>query len=416
MTRAFSIAVLLLTGAAVSAAAQDVLPDGPGMDIVRTKCRTCHMATRVTQVAGRTPEGWQTLVTTMINRGATVTEDELPIVVEYLAKNWPVDKKLDIPTFTPLAAMASHVRAEFSEWSTSTPSAEPQASLVASDGSLWYTGVAANVIGRVDPKTGSVNEYPLKTPESAPDGLAEDRDGVIWYAGKGKGLLGKLDPKSGSITEYPLTDPAARDPHAVAVDSKGNLWFTVDEGNMVGRFVPATGEVKLKRVPTANSRPYGIAITSKGTAVYAAFGTNKLGSIDPATLAVREWKLPDSAARPRRVAVDANDMVWYTDNARGFIGRLNPSTGEVKEFAAPGGSESKPSAIAVINNDVWFSETGSTPNMLVRFEPETERFQTWNIPAGGGDVETISPSRDGTALAIAERGASVVGIVTLHQN
>jgi virginiamycin B lyase len=416
VTRAFPIAVLLLTAASASAAAQDVLPEGDGMDIVRTKCRTCHMATRVTQVAGRTPEGWQTLVTSMINRGATVTEDEVPIVVEYLAKNWPVDKKVDIRTFTPLAAMASHVRAEFTEWSTPSAAAEPQASLIGSDGSLWYTGTNANVIGRVDPKTGAVKDYPLKTAESKPDGLAEDRDGAIWYAGRGKALLGKLDPRSGNITEYPLGDPAARDPHALAVDQKGNLWFTVDEGNMVGRFAPATGEVKLKRVPTANSRPYGIAVTSKGTAIYAAFGTNKLGSVDPTTLVVREWKLPDAAARPRRVAVDANDMIWYTDNARGFIGRLNPATGEVKEWAAPGGADSKPSAIAVIDNDVWFSETGSTPTTLVRFETATERFQTWNIPSGGGAVETISPSKDGTALSIAERAAGAIALVTLRKN
>jgi virginiamycin B lyase len=134
------------------------------------------------------------------------------------------------------------------------------------------------------------------------------------------------------------------------------------------------------------------------------------------TLAVREWKLPEAAARPRRVAVDANDMVWYTDNARGFIGRLNPATGEVKEWAAPGGPDSKPCAIAVINNDVWFSETGNTPNTLVRFEPATERFQTWNIPSGGGSVETISPSRDGTALALAERATSTIALVTLRKN
>ena len=78
MTRVLSFAAWMFVAAAASVSAQDLLPEGPGMDIVRTKCRTCHMATRVTQVAGRTPDGWQTLVTAMINRGATVTEDELP--------------------------------------------------------------------------------------------------------------------------------------------------------------------------------------------------------------------------------------------------------------------------------------------------------------------------------------------------
>ena len=416
MTRALSFGAVLLAVVTSSGAAQDLLPDGPGMDIVRTKCRTCHMATRVTQVAGRTPEGWQTLVTSMINRGATVTEDELPTVVEYLAKNWPVDKRLDIPSFAPVVPMAVHVRAEFTEWSVPAASAEPHDSLIASDGSIWYTDEKANAIGRVDPKSGAIKEYPLKTPQSGPDGLAEDRNGDIWYAGRLKALLGKLDPKTGTVTEYPLADSAARDPHSLAVDQKGNLWFTIQEGNMIGRFVPATGEVKLRRAPTASSRPSGIAITSKGVPVYAASGTNKLASSDPTTLAIREWSLPDPAARPHRVAVDGNDMVWYTDNARGFIGRLNPSTGEAKEWATPGGSQSMPSAIAVVNNDIWFTETGSTPNTLVRFEPATGRFQIWNIPSGGGTAEAISATKDGRALAIAERGANKIALVMIEKD
>ena len=415
MIRALSFAAVLMSVVAAPGAAQDLLPDGPGMDIVRTKCRTCHMATRITQVAGRTPEGWQTLVTAMINRGATVTDDELPIVVEYLAKNWPVDKKLDIATFAPLTPMAVHVRAEFTEWSTPGVSAEPHDPLIASDGSIWYTSAQANVIARVDPKSGEMREYQLKTPQSGPDGLAEDRNGNVWYAGRLKALLGKLDPKTGSVVEYPLADPGARDPRSVAVDQKGNLWFTIEEGNMIGRVVSATGAITLKRAPTANSRPYGIAITSKGAPVYAAFGTNKVASVDPRTLAIREWSLPDPAARPRRVAVDANDMVWYTDNARGFIGRLDTSNGQVTEWAVPGGATSMPSAIAVINNDILFSETGSTPNILVRFEPATERFQTWNIPSGGGAVDAISATKDGTALAIAERGANKIALVKIEK-
>ena len=415
MTRAVLFAAVLLATVTASGAAQDLLPEGAGMDIVRTKCRTCHMATRVTQVAGRTSEGWQTLVTAMINRGATITEDELPVVVEYLTKNWPVDKKVEVPSFAPLPPMAVHLRAGFTEWSMPA-SAEPHDALIASDGSIWYAGEKANVIGRFDPKSGEIKEFPLKTPQSGPDGLAEDRNGNIWYAGRLKALLGRLDAKTGRVTEYPLTDPAARDPHSLAVDQKGNLWFTIEEGNMIGRFIPATGDIRLKRAPTPNSRPYGIAITSKGVPVYAAFGTNKVASTDPATLAIREWKLPDPAARPCRVAVDAGDMVWYTDNARGFIGRLNMSTGEVKEWGTPGGVASMPSAIAVINNDVWFTETGTTPNVLVRFEPATERFQTWNIPSGGGAVEAISATKDGSALAIAGRGANKIALVKIEKN
>ena len=68
-----------------AADAQDLFPDGPGMDILRTKCRNCHMPDRVTNVGGRNVEGWQMLVNTMMNRGAPVTEDELQGLYECAA-------------------------------------------------------------------------------------------------------------------------------------------------------------------------------------------------------------------------------------------------------------------------------------------------------------------------------------------
>ena len=57
------------------------------------------------------------------------------------------------------------------------------------------------------------------------------------------------------ITEYKMPDPAAKDPHTAIFDKKGNLWFTLQVSNMVGRLVPATGEIKLVKMPTLDSRP-----------------------------------------------------------------------------------------------------------------------------------------------------------------
>jgi hypothetical protein len=162
----YPFAAGLLLVCVVPALAQDLFPDGPGKDILATKCRTCHMPDRVTKVAGRTAATWQTLVTTMINRGAPVTEDEIPILVEYLAKNWPVDKVTAVVTFAPVTPMASHVKAEFTEWDVRTPASRPTASLAVSDGSIWYTSAAENALGRLDPKTGEIKEYELKTPQS----------------------------------------------------------------------------------------------------------------------------------------------------------------------------------------------------------------------------------------------------------
>jgi virginiamycin B lyase len=73
-----------------------------------------------------------------------------------------------------------------------------------------------------------------------------------------------------------------------------------------------------------------------------------------------------------------------------------------------------PYGIAAIRGDIWYSESGTTPNTLVRFEPSTERFQVWNIPSGGGVVQNISVTKDGN-LAIAESGANKVALVAISK-
>ena len=42
------------------------------------------------------------------------------------------------------------------------------------------------------------------------------------------------------------------------------------------------------------------------------------------------------------------------------------------------------------------------PNTLVRFDPKTEKFQTWAIPSGGGVVRNMMVTRDGN-IAMAKR-------------
>src|SRR3982751_3141018 len=90
------------------------------------------------------------------------------------------------------------------EWDIRTKDAFPHDPAVAPDGSLWYTGQAGNLLGRLDPKTGEIKEYPLKTPGSGPHGLVADKEGNIWYTGNSKAHIGKLNPKTGEVIEYPM--------------------------------------------------------------------------------------------------------------------------------------------------------------------------------------------------------------------
>jgi len=307
----------------------------------------------------------------------------------------------------PAPAISDNVDVKFEQWMTPSKPAYPHDPAVAPDGSVWYTGQRANVVGRFDPATQQFKEYPLPTKNSGPHGLQPDKEGNIWYTGNAAGLIGKVDAKTGKVTEYNMPNPKATDPHTIAFLPDGRLFFTVQAGNFIGTLDPKTpnGAIKLVESPTVNSRPYGVRLDSKGVPFFDEFNSNKIASADPKTLIIREYPLPDKGARPRRIAVAKDDTVWYGDYARGYLGHLDPKTGKVEEFKSPGGEDSRPYAIDVTaDGAVWYVETGDdAKNVLVRFNPETKKFQTWPIPGGGGTVRNMDIDKNGD-LWLAESG------------
>jgi virginiamycin B lyase len=365
------------------------LPAGPGKELAEANCNSCH--TLLSRVgSGYTANGWNTVLRMMVNQGAPLPADQIEPLKAYLIKGFPEKGKPD-GVVIPGSAEVS-----FQKWQVPTPGSRPHDPLAAKDGSLWYTGQLANVLGRLDPANGKFTEFQLKTPHSGPHGLQEDTDGNIWYTGNTGSLIGKLDPKTGAVTEYPT--PEQGDPHTLIFDRNGILWFTMQNLNRIGRLDPKTGEIKLLTPPTAGARPYGMALNSKGTIFFVEFGSNKVGSIDPKTMEFREYPLPNAAARPRRIAITSDDIVWYSDYSRGYLGRLDPATGKVTEWQSPSGPKSEPYGISAINDIIWYSESGSTPNTVVRFDPRAEKFQSWAIPGGGNIVRNTSVTRDGNFL------------------
>jgi hypothetical protein len=69
--------------------AAQAFPDGPGKEILEKKCSTCHAPEQVTTF-GRSAEEWHEVVVNMIDLGAELNEEEANVLVEYLAKNWPL--------------------------------------------------------------------------------------------------------------------------------------------------------------------------------------------------------------------------------------------------------------------------------------------------------------------------------------
>src|SRR6266550_2056 len=247
------------------------LPDGPGKEMVQTTCTECHALNLIVNSGGYTRQGWQDLFGTMV----TLPNDQRGVVADYLAKNYPEQPR------PPAVVIPGDVKVTIKEWVVPTLGSRPHDPLATADGAIWWAGMYANVLGR-------------------------------------------LDPKTGEVTEFKMPVQGARDPHTPIFDKNGTLWFTLQGSNMIGRLIPSTSEITLVSPPTERTNPYGMVVDSKGTPWFVQLAVNKLSSIDPKTMVIKEYTLPNAETRPRRVAITSDDALWYGDYSRGYLGRFDP--------------------------------------------------------------------------------------------
>ncbi|HEY5623868.1 MAG TPA: cytochrome C [Gammaproteobacteria bacterium] len=384
------------------------LPDGAGKELVEAACVACHETDIIFSSTGFTHEGWRDLWSRMID----LPEPLASQITNYLGTTFPA-RDDRVPKL-----VTGDDKVTFMEWPVPTLGQRPRDPVMTPDGMIWWSGMYGHLIGRLDPKTGEMTEWKLE-PGTYPHSIINDSFGNIWYTGNGNGTVGMLDPDTGEITVYPMPDPDARDPHTGIFTSTGDYWFTVQNSNMIGRLVPDTGDIRLVDTPTEGARPYGLEEDSNGMIWIAYRGAPAIARVDPDSWEITEFATPNPhpESHPgnryiRRLSIDSNDIVWYVDSGRGFLGRLDPSTGEISEWQTPNGARSHPYAIEVVDDIVWLNESEMRPDVLLRFDPATEKFQSWPLPSGVGIIRNMRRTPDGD-LVIHQSSTNTVGLVLI---
>ena len=63
------------------------VPEGAGKQILLNICTMCHDLTRIKR-SRHTADEWEDVLSTMLNEGAPLSDDDFPIVLNYLAKSF----------------------------------------------------------------------------------------------------------------------------------------------------------------------------------------------------------------------------------------------------------------------------------------------------------------------------------------
>lgn len=142
------------------------------------------------------------------------------------------------------------------------------------DGTVWYSRLFGDKIGRIDPKTLQVKEY--DSPVRGPRRMRFDKQGHLWLTGFSDGILARLQPNKYSASVgftaelYPLPEfapgyqPA---PYALAVNPRTQeVWINEILTDRIYRYIPKAKRFIVYPLPLAGSYTRDFSFTKDGKA------------------------------------------------------------------------------------------------------------------------------------------------------
>jgi streptogramin lyase len=397
-----------------------LIPDTPKTNLVKTSCQLCHSLDLLLGRRGHTAEQWKAYLETpqMLQRMGKdmrmsplrwdVLTKELERLfgpdAEYFGPDAepPARELAKHPDMAPEVAKATFHEYRVPDWTwTMTHSLKVDA-----NGEVWLAGYdpKTNAVIRFNPTTEQFKLYPIPTPGMHPHTPCVSSDGRVWMAldepGEVKAVV--VDPKTDQLVElkWPEKRPGT---HNCAEDADGNMWFSSlgdpnegfyrydvknDEWRAFPFKLPASyppGSRKLRGlaegepVPAVTAGIYGLQIDSQGGVWGSVFNFGMLVRVDPKTGATKEYYPPDTP-EIRGFIVDSKDNLWFGNYDNHKLGMLDPKTGQFT-FYQPPTPKSTPYGFVEDRRRgyIWFGDHNG--NNVTRFDPKTLRFVEYPCPS-----------------------------------
>jgi virginiamycin B lyase len=157
---------------------------------------------------------------------------------------------------------------------------------------------------------------------------------------------------SGNVSSFTITTPNSY-PESIAAGSDGNMWFTEEGTNRIGRLntgLTGFSEFSLGGAP----KPYGITSGADGALWFADYGSSQ---IDRITTSGTVMAVPYSTAPSTLpfVIVSGSDGDLWFGGCSNYLGRMT-SGGALTTYAIPNGGEVSDLTVGP-DGAVWFSVT-----------------------------------------------------------
>jgi virginiamycin B lyase len=277
----------------------------------------------------------------------------------------------------------------YTEYDLPQRTRQPHDVIVDSKGIAWYASFGEQILGKLDPETGSVTEYqvPVLKP-AAPTGILGvrfDKDENPWLGMQFQGGVARFDRKTETFRTWSLP-PELNGPHVqinqVSPDRAyvdGKVWLQDAGTYTVLRLDLGSGRFEVFE-PYAIPRPnvYDVVPDSQNNGYFLVLGSSDVGRIDAKTGKIAIYKTPTPGSGPRRGMVDAHDRLWFGENNGDRIGMFDTRTNLFQEWAVPTPGAWPYDATSDKDGNVWTG--GEFTNRILRLDPRTGQFVEYLLP------------------------------------
>ena len=198
------------------------------------------------------------------------------------------------------------------------------------DGKIWMNSVGIPGVHRMELASQKFEtfapyaDFP-KGQEHSVYGIKADSKNNLYFMDFSADLIGRIDAKTGKYSFFKTPTPNSN-PRRGYIDPQDRLWFTEYRADRLAMFDTKTEKFTEWQLPTQYSWPYDVLPDKNGELWTAGMSTDRVTRLDPKTGQTVEYQLPRST-NVRRVWIDNSTTpvtFWVGSNHGASIVKVEP--------------------------------------------------------------------------------------------
>jgi streptogramin lyase len=194
------------------------------------------------------------------------------------------------------------------------------------DGTIWATG-GGREARRLDPEKVEFKffEAPAAKTHKTPGayGIAVAGDGAVWFAEDEVDLMARVDPATGKVDEFKIPYEGHAFPRRMNTDANGDVWVALWNAGKLMKIDHKTRQMTLYTPPTPSGGNYSVIVDKTNNYVWVSqHQVDMIARFDPKTEEWVEFPLPEAESDPRRIDIDPTNpnRVYFSGNTPGRMG------------------------------------------------------------------------------------------------